>query len=88
MSTNRLSRVRPKSQPLPQDLPRSTLKCGSGAAWINNKVRHFRTYRQIRRGKNKYCYEIYTPYQGGKLKKFIVQPDDIKYLPTNGPKED
>ena len=62
----------------------STSKCGSGSAWVKNKTRAFRVWREIRRGRQKGSYEIEilvaTKY-GVVWRKVVVGADAIRYLP-------
>lgn len=58
----------------------SELPCGSGAAWIDEKVAHFRAQTLIKKGQFKGWYKvvIYTP--GGALRMRRVPPENIIYL--------
>jgi hypothetical protein len=62
-----------------------------GSAWVDNKVRHFREYRILKKGKLKGYYVIEVPI-GQKLvrtryktvfRKYTVPPDAIKHLPED-----
>ena len=55
--------------------------CGSGSAWVENKLRFFKDCREIRRGKDKGSYEIKIPHASRGMRKLIVARWDIKDLP-------
>lgn len=62
----------------------SQLPCGSGSAWVKNQTKAFRVWREIRRGRNKGCYEIeviVSTRHGAVWRKVVVEADAIRYLP-------
>jgi hypothetical protein len=61
-------------------MKQSELPCGSGAAWIDDKVVHFRFQVEIRRGTYRGWFKVvvYTP--GGALRMRKVPPENIIYL--------